>query len=102
LELAAFQEEVARLTDSWSDAKLVTMNLLLTEEIGELARAIRKLGTKRWGHEDESVGSKDNIVEELGDILWLLARISIISDVSLAEAAATVLRKIELRVAQSG
>lgn len=72
--------------------------LLLTEELGELARALRKLGSTRWGHEDEAVGSKEDVVEELGDLLFLLARVALITGVNLEDAASAVVGKIERRL----
>ncbi len=100
--LADFQQNVDRLTRSWSDKKAEFMMLLLTEEVGELARAIRKTDKQRLGHENEAAGSRQDIVEELGDVLFLLARISLIAGVDLGDAAQAVLEKIARRIALSG
>ena len=89
------------MTQSWSHHELEGMMLLLTEEVGELARALRKMRGQRWGHDDESVGSTENVMEELGDVLFLLARISVRTGTDLGDAAAAVLGKIERRMAQS-
>lgn len=101
MDLASFQKEVAALTDSWADKKPELL-MYLTEEVGELARALRKVGAKRWGHEDEEAGSLEDVTEELGDVLFLLARIALISGIDLEDAATLVLGKINLRVSQSG
>jgi NTP pyrophosphatase (non-canonical NTP hydrolase) len=75
--------------------------MLLTEELGELARALRKLGVKRWGHEDEAIGSKEDVAEELGDLLFLIARVALITGVDLDDAAFAAIGKIERRLAAS-
>jgi hypothetical protein len=46
--------------------------MLLTEEVGELAEAIRKSRGTRWGHEGEIAASEEAISDELGDVLFLL------------------------------
>ena len=74
MELGKFQATVAELTDSWADQK-PELVMYLTEEVGELARALRKAGRKRWGHEDEAVGSLQDVAEELGDVLFGSSRI---------------------------
>ena len=101
LGLDSFQQDVERMTQSWSHHELEGMMLLLTEEVGELARALRKMRGQRWGHDDESVGSTENVMEELGDVLFLLARISVRTGTDLGDAATAVLGKIERRMAQS-
>ncbi len=40
----------------------------LTEEVGELARVI----ARRYGDQSFKAGDKDNIGEEMADILWVL------------------------------
>lgn len=74
---------------------------LLTEEMGELVHAIRKSRGTRWGHENETPGSTNAITEELGDVLFLMARVSLILDIDLGEAASNVLQKIEQRISRS-
>jgi NTP pyrophosphatase (non-canonical NTP hydrolase) len=99
--LNSFQKQVDRLTSSWSDARPESLMMLLTEELGELARALRKLGVKRWGHEDEAIGSKEDVAEELGDLLFLIARVALITGVDLDDAAFAAIGKIERRLAAS-
>ena len=101
LKLDFFQQEVRRLTDSWSDTKIESVMFLLTEEMGELVHAIRKSRGTRWGHESEEVISPNAITEEFGDVLFLLARVSLILGIDLNVAASDVLKKIEQRMAQS-
>lgn len=101
MELSGFQEKVYDLTHHWTDATPEGIMLLLTEELGELAQAVRRLGRKRWGHDGEAVGSRDDVTEEAGDVLFLLARICLITGVDLSEAADRVLGKIERRLSHS-
>jgi len=71
----------------------------LAEETGELARAVRKLWRRRFGHPDEAQGTRDEVLDELGDVLFLTARIATLCSVSLEEAAWRVVGKIERRIA---
>jgi NTP pyrophosphatase (non-canonical NTP hydrolase) len=101
LQLDDLQQNVSDLTKYWTDATLESILVLLTEELGELARAVRKLGVKRWGHEDEAIGSRQDVSDEVGDVLFLLARIANITGVNLEDGAVSVLAKIEARLARS-
>ena len=46
----------------------LTNMAVLTEEVGELARVI----ARRYGDQSFKAGDKDNIGEEMADILWVL------------------------------
>lgn len=98
MEIAAFQGEVDRLTGSWTHTDVASVMLLMTEEMGELVRAIRKSDGKRWGHADEKAGSLEDVTEEIGDVMFLLTREALACGVDLNESALTVLAKIEARV----
>ena len=55
---------------------------LLVEEVGELAKAIRKSNGQKYG-----AHSKDhNVEEELADVFWLLLDLANRLDVDLAKA----------------
>jgi NTP pyrophosphatase (non-canonical NTP hydrolase) len=77
MELESFQKQVGELSESWQEPKIAWLMMLLSEELGELVQAIRKSKGKRWGHEDEEVGSAEDISKELGDMLFLMARVAI-------------------------
>ncbi len=75
-------------TRGWSDLNIFTRIGFLAEETGEVARAIRALEIGR-DRPDEKVGSyKDNkqeLVEELGDVLGNIVVIANNYDISLEE-----------------
>mgnify|MGYP001552237538 CR=1 FL=1 len=56
--------------------------LLLTEEVGELAKAIRKLNGQKT-HQDSRV---HDVAEELADCFWLLVDLSARLDIDLEKA----------------
>jgi NTP pyrophosphatase (non-canonical NTP hydrolase) len=101
VELSAFQQKVSNLTATWTDPKepanTEAIVMLLTEEFGELVRAIRKTRGERSGHPGEGVGSSEDVAAELGDVLFLLARLALVSGVEMETAAATVIEKINRR-----
>ncbi|MBC9783524.1 hypothetical protein H1S01_03230 [Heliobacterium chlorum] len=70
----------------------------LCEEVGELARAVRRFGCHRIGHPDEKPGTTDEVIDEIGDVLFLTARIAELCDVKLSEAAGKVIIKLEQRM----
>lgn len=71
----------------------------LCEETGELARAVRKLSGPRLGHPDEEPGTPQQVQDELGDVLFLCARLAGLCGVSLSAAAVGVLAKVQERAA---
>ena len=76
MELAAFQTQMARTYGDRDTARGVTATVAwLAEEVGELARAVRK-------------GSRDDQVHEVGDVLAWLASLANQLGVTLDEAAA--------------
>lgn len=70
----------------------------LTEEMGELARSVRKHGRVRSGHPGEAPGTREAVLDELGDCLFLLARIAELAGVTLGDAGAVVLAKVQGRI----
>lgn len=71
---------------------------LLLEEAGELAQAVRKTTGPRLGHPGEAGATIEHVEDELGDVLFLLARIALATGVDLERAAARVVAKIERRI----
>ncbi len=75
MEIAAFQQLMTDTYGSRDRARGVTATLAwLTEELGELARAVRK-------------GTRDEQVHELGDVLAWLASLADQLGLSLDDAA---------------
>ena len=58
--------------------------LLLTEELGELAKEVRKSHTKIKN--DTSKNNTDNLIGEIGDVFMMLLALCRTLDVSLIEA----------------
>jgi NTP pyrophosphatase (non-canonical NTP hydrolase) len=76
MELAAFQELMARTYGERDRARGVDSTVAwLTEELGELARAVRK-------------GTREEQLHELGDVLAWIASLAEQLGLSLDEAAA--------------
>ena len=64
----------------------------LTNECGELAGKIKKVFRDNHGHFDDH--SKEEIMGEIGDVLWYLAQICTVLDIDLNEAATGNITKI--------
>lgn len=60
----------------------LTNMTILTEEVGELARVI----ARKYGEQSFKEGEKDNIGEELADILWVIICLSNQTNTNLTEA----------------
>ncbi len=82
--LAAMQAYYAKVAQerAYSDEDVRDCMLLLTEEVGELARAVRKTaGITRHGNRDQS-----NVAEELADVQLYVLHLANILGISLANA----------------
>lgn len=103
-DFAEFRKETLALsqmawpTDKPSLETAEALLALLLEESGELSRAVRRYGQKRFGHPDEPEGTVEEIKAEIGDVLFVLARIANLFDIPLEEAAELVIRKISKRI----
>ena len=81
-------KELQRRVDEWIHSVGVryfnelTNMTLLTEEVGELARVM----ARRYGEQSFKSGEKDNIDEELADILWVLVCLANQTGVDLESA----------------
>lgn len=60
----------------------LTNMVILTEEVGELARIM----ARKYGEQSYKEGEQDNLPEELSDILWVLACIANQTGVDLNKA----------------
>jgi NTP pyrophosphatase (non-canonical NTP hydrolase) len=60
----------------------LTNMAVLTEEVGELARVM----SRKYGDQSFKEGEKDNIDEEIADILWVLLCIANQTGVNVTEA----------------
>lgn len=84
MELKELQDKV----DSWIKEYGVryfnelTNMAILTEEVGELARVI----ARKYGEQSFKEGEKDNLADEMGDVLWVLACLANQTGVDLTEA----------------
>lgn len=88
-------EEAQQQVDAWIRTYGVryfselTNMAVLTEEVGELARVM----ARRYGDQSFKAGEKDNLEEELADVLWVLLCIANQTGVSLTDAFSKTLQK---------
>ncbi len=81
-------EEVQKEVDRWIRTYGVryfselTNMAVLTEEVGELARVM----ARKYGDQSFKEGEKDNLSDEMADVLWVLACLANQTGVDLAEA----------------
>ena len=81
-------EEAQKTVDQWIKTYGVryfselTNMAILTEEVGELARVM----ARKYGEQSFKPGEKDNIVDEMADILWVLICLANQTGVNLTEA----------------
>ena len=88
-------EEAQKQVDDWIRTYGVryfselTNLAVLTEEVGELARVV----ARRYGDQSFKPGEKNNLSEELADVLWVLICLANQTDTDLTEAFARTLEK---------
>ena len=81
-------EEAQKTVDQWIKTYGVryfselTNLAILTEEVGELARVM----ARKYGEQSFKPGEKDNIADEMADILWVLICLANQTGVKLTEA----------------
>lgn len=80
--------EAQQVVDNWIKqygvryfSELTNM-AILTEEVGELARVI----ARKYGDQSFKKGEKDNIEEEIADVMWVLICLANQTGVDLEEA----------------
>lgn len=81
-------EEVQKEVDRWIKTYGVryfselTNMVVLTEEVGELARVM----ARKYGDQSFKQGEKDNLADEMADVLWVLICLANQTGVNLTEA----------------
>lgn len=95
-------KEAQELVDQWIKqygvryfSELTNM-AVLTEEVGELARVM----ARKYGDQSFKSGEKDNLEEEIADILWVLLCIANQTGTDLTQAFQQSLKKKTLRDSQ--
>lgn len=71
----------------------LTNMAVLTEEVGELARVI----ARKYGDQSFKAGEKDNLGEEMADVLWVLICLANQTGVDLTEELQKSIEKKTLR-----
>ena len=81
-------EEAQQIVDNWIRtygvryfSELANM-AVLTEEVGELARVM----ARKYGDQSFKPGEKDNLADEMADVLWVLICLANQTGVDLTEA----------------
>ncbi|MDR0940199.1 MAG: nucleotide pyrophosphohydrolase [Mediterranea sp.] len=88
-------EEAQQQVDRWIKTYGVryfselTNMAVLTEEVGELARVI----ARKYGDQSFKEGEKENLDEEMADVLWVLICLANQTGVNLTEAFSESLEK---------
>lgn len=67
----------------------LTNMAILTEEVGELARVM----ARKYGEQSFKAGEKENLSEEMADILWVLICLANQTGVDLTEAFRQTIEK---------
>ena len=81
-------EELQRRVDAWIREYGVryfgelTNMAILTEEVGELARVM----ARRYGDQSFKEGERDNLADEMADVLWVLVGLANQTGVDLTAA----------------
>lgn len=88
-------EEAQKTVDEWIKTYGVryfselTNMAVLTEEVGEMARVM----ARRYGDQSFKAGEKDNLADEMADVLWVLLCIANQTGTNLTEAFEKSLQK---------
>lgn len=91
--------EAQQAVDSWIRTYGVryfnelTNMAILTEEVGELARVM----ARKYGEQSFKAGEKDNIEEEIADVLWVLICLANQTGVDLTKALKDNIQKKTMR-----
>lgn len=81
-------EEAQKTVDNWIHTYGVryfselTNMVVLTEEVGELARVM----ARKYGDQSFKPGEKDNLADEMADVLWVLLCLANQTGTDLTEA----------------
>ena len=88
-------EEAQKTVDEWIKTYGVryfselTNMAVLTEEVGEMARVM----ARRYGDQSFKAGEKENLADEMADVLWVLLCIANQTGTNLTEAFEKNLQK---------
>ena len=88
-------KEAQKTVDEWIKTYGVryfselTNMAVLTEEVGEMARVM----ARRYGDQSFKAGEKDNLADEMADVLWVLLCIANQTGTNLTEAFEKNLQK---------
>lgn len=88
-------EEAQKTVDEWIKTygiryfSELTNMAVLTEEVGEMARVM----ARRYGDQSFKAGEKDNLADEMADVLWVLLCIANQTGTNLTEAFEKNLQK---------
>ena len=84
MTLEEAQKEVARWIKAYGVRYFseLTNMAVLTEEVGELARVM----ARKYGDQSFKQGEKDNLADEMADVLWVLICLANQTGVNLTEA----------------
>ena len=88
-------EKAQKTVDEWIKTYGVryfselTNMAVLTEEVGELARVM----ARKYGDQSFKAGEKDNMEEEMADVLWVLICLANQTGVNLTEAFQKTIEK---------
>ncbi len=92
-------EEAQQVVDNWIKqygvryfSELTNM-AVLTEEVGELARVM----ARKYGDQSFKAGEKENLADEMADVLWVLICLANQTGVDLTEALKQNIEKKTLR-----
>ena len=93
MNINTYQQQAAK-TAIYKD-KLIYPTLGLAGEAGEIANKVKKVLRDNSGELDESV--RQNLIDELGDVLWYIAALSTDLKTDLSEVANKNIEKLNSR-----
>lgn len=84
MELKELQEKVDRWIKEYGVRYFneLTNMTILTEEVGELARIM----ARKYGEQSFKPGEKENLADEMADVLWVLTCLANQTEVDLTKA----------------
>ena len=84
MELKELQEKVDRWIKEYGVSYFneLTNMTILTEEVGELARVM----ARKYGEQSFKPGEKENLADEMADVLWVLTCLANQTGVDLTKA----------------
>ena len=96
------QNAVHQWISQWEEGYFSPLSNLarLTEELGELARAINHAHGDKPPKTGDTNAETDPIAEEIGDLLFVLIALANSLEIDLSEALRDVLQKYDIRDAQ--